>query len=52
MAPRKGDVRLMLTCQAGQRQVEITDVAHDEARKGDLLLFASGKVQAAFAAAA
>lgn len=44
------DVRLMLSCQAGQRQVEITDAAHGEARKGDQLVLTSGKARSALAA--
>lgn len=39
------DVRLMLRCQAGKRQVEITDAGHGEAKTGDLLVLASGKAR-------
>jgi hypothetical protein len=44
------DVRLMLSCKAGQRQVEITDTGHVEANKGDPLLLASGDVRSALSA--
>ncbi|MGZ3367088.1 MAG: hypothetical protein ACXWKY_20525 [Caulobacteraceae bacterium] len=44
------DVRLMLTCEAGKRQVEITDAAHGQARAGDMLVLTSGKARSALAA--
>jgi hypothetical protein len=44
------DVRLMLHCTAGERQVEITDTAHGEARKGDSLVLTSGKARSALPA--
>jgi hypothetical protein len=44
------DVRLMLTCQAGKRLVEITDAGHGEARKGDVLILTSGKTRSVLAA--
>lgn len=39
------DVRLMLSCRAGQRQVEITETAHGGGKTGDQLLLTSGKAR-------
>ena len=44
------DVRLMLSCEAGKRQVEITDAAHGEARTGDMLVLTSGTARSALPA--
>ena len=44
------DVRLMLRCQAGQRQVEITDAAHGDARQGDSLVLIGGQARSALPA--
>jgi hypothetical protein len=44
------DVQLMLRCEAGQGQVEITDAVLGEAKTGDLLLLISGKAKSALPA--
>jgi hypothetical protein len=41
------DVRLMLACQAGRKEVEITDAGHRDAHAGQMLVLTSGKVQSA-----
>lgn len=43
--PGTDDVTLMLQCKPGARQIEVIDVEHPGARKGQMLILTSGKVQ-------
>ena len=43
------DVWLMLQCQPGSRKVEVLDMRHGNARRGDMLVLTSGKMQSALA---
>lgn len=44
------DVWLMLQCQPGARKIDIVDARHPQAKKGDLLVLTSGKLQSALPA--
>jgi hypothetical protein len=44
------NVRLMLECQPGSRKIDLFDLGHAAARKGEMLTLTSGKVQSAIAA--
>jgi hypothetical protein len=44
------DVRLMLECRPGGKEIEITDAGHRDARKGEMLVLTSGKMQSALPA--
>jgi hypothetical protein len=43
------DVWLMLECRPGSRKIDLIDVQHPKARKGQMLTLTSGRVQSALA---
>lgn len=45
------DVRLMLACEVGRREVVITDAGHGDAKPGQALVLSSGKARSTLPAA-